>query len=354
MQAYGLSKYINSLGHKCEIVDYRLRYIYQWVEKYSLFSYYHAQREDGFGFIRSILRTIRYYPRLKQSKDKRWELFDKFMKTYLPVGHRIYKKSKIGAKYDALVVGSDQIWNADLTDGLQDVYFLNFDFDGKRIAYAASSGQDFVTGNPDYINKALKKFDYISCRESGLSIYCENLLKRNVPTVCDPIFLLSKEEWSSLCSDPIDDEKYILVYAFNETELFYEAIQEVSKVSNLPIVVIGTNNNPSLSINFRNIEAGPTEFLTLFKYAEFVISNTFHGVSTAIAFNKQFITVLPSKGANRIINILIASGLTNRIINTKNEVRDILNSIIDYNKVKSNMDEFISASKIFIQESLTE
>lgn len=352
LQAYGLSKYINSIGHKCEIVDYRLRYIYQWVEKYNLISYYHAQREDGFGFIKSVLRTIRYYPRLKQPKDKRWKLFDKFLNSYLPTGHRIYNKNKIGAKYDALVVGSDQIWNADLTDGLQDVYFLNFDFDGKRIAYAASSGQDFVAGDLDYINKTFKKFDYISCRESGLSSYCANLLNRDVPTVCDPIFLLSKDDWTTLCTNRIFNEEYILVYGFNENSLFGDVIKKVSTLLNLPVIRIGNRDLPQLNTETYKIEAGPIEFLTLFNNSSYIITNTFHGVSTAMVFNKQFVAVLPDCRFNRIVNVLRIAKLNDRIVNNIDDIKAIIDSEIDYDKVESNMSGLIEASKKYIQESL--
>lgn len=352
LQAYGLSKYINSIGHKCEIVDYRLRYIYQWVEKYNLISYYHAQREDGFGFIKSVLRTIRYYPRLKQPKDKRWKLFDKFMNSYLPTGHRIYNKNKIGAKYDALVVGSDQIWNADLTDGLQDVYFLNFDFKGKRIAYAASSGLDFVTGNQGYIHTALKKFDHISCRESGLSAYCGNLLKRDITTVCDPIFLLSKDDWTTLCTNRIFIEEYILVYGFNENRLFGDVISEVSTLLDLPVVRIGNKALPKLNVRTYNIEAGPKDFLTLFNKASYIITNTFHGVSTAMVFNKQFVAVLPDSRFNRIVNVLQIAQLKDRIVKTIDDIKPLIDSEIDYNNVESNMRGLIEASKNYIQESL--
>lgn len=352
LQAYALSRYINTIGHECEIVDYRLRYIYQWIEKYNLISYYHAQREDGFGFIRSILRTIRYFPRLNQPKDKRWELFDTFMKSYLPTGHRIYEKKKIGVKYDALVAGSDQIWNADLTGGLQDVYFLNFDFGGKRIAYAASSGQDSVVGNQVYVSNALQKFDYLSCRELGLSSYCNKILKRDVPTVCDPIFLIGRDEWKTLCSKPVVNDKYILVYGFNEDSLFGDVIKETSTLLNLSMIRIGNKALPKLNVRTYNIQAGPEDFLTLFNNASYIITNTFHGVSTAMVFNKQFIAVLPDSRYNRIVNVLQRARLNDRIVNTVDEVKSIIDSKIDYEKVESYMRGFIEASKKYIQEAL--
>lgn len=353
LQAYGLSKYINSLGFDCSIVDYRLRYIYQWSEKYNPISYYHAQREDGFGMIRSLCRTLRYYPRLKQVKDERWKLFEAFMHSYLPMGHRIYKHNFSAAGYDALIVGSDQIWNSELTDGLQDIYFLNVDFGGRRIAYAASSGQASVVGDNEYLSHVLKKFDYLSCRESGLSTFCQKLLNRNITTVCDPIFLLEKDVWASLCTESIIKEKYILIYGFDENDLFFETVKEVSEKMNLPIVRIGNKPLPQLNVQTHYVKAGPAEFLTLFNNSTFVITNTFHGVSTAMVFNKPFITVLPEKRANRIVNVLSIANLNDRIIDDLEEINSVVDSEIDYKAVKSNMNELIETSRKFIKDSLS-
>jgi hypothetical protein len=102
-------------------------------------------------------------------------------------------------KFDAIIVGSDQVWRkAYINDKYYKSYFLDF-VDGtktKKIAYAASFGKDYWEGKEDIddISKLLSDFTAVSTREkSGLAI-CKNSFGFNdAKHVLDPTMLMDKE-----------------------------------------------------------------------------------------------------------------------------------------------------------------
>ena len=69
-------------------------------------------------------------------------------------------------KYNAVICGSDQVWNRFIT-GDDNTYLLNsYDF-SKKISYAASLGASLYNENHcKIIAEQLRNFDAISVRES--------------------------------------------------------------------------------------------------------------------------------------------------------------------------------------------
>ena len=72
---------------------------------------------------------------------------------------------------DALICGSDQIWNVSRHSELQDVWFLGLDGNGwkkpKRIAYAPSVADPIPEKMKSKIAKRLVDFTAVSVREFG-------------------------------------------------------------------------------------------------------------------------------------------------------------------------------------------
>ena len=65
------------------------------------------------------------------------------------------------------------------------------------------------------------------------------------------------------------------------------------------------------------------------KYAEFIITNSFHGTAFSINLNKQFLVYMPSAFSTRISSILSMCQLEDRLM-TGDEVILPYNKIIDY------------------------
>lgn len=79
----------------------------------------------------------------------------------------------------------------------------------------------------------------------------------------------------------------------------------------------------------------PDEFLSYIKYADIVLTDSFHGTCFSIIYNKNFIDILPSVTGTRISSILKLFGLENRI--TTGDNYDLINENIDYNKINKKL-----------------
>lgn len=96
-------------------------------------------------------------------------------------------------KSDVYLVGSDQVWNEDITGDRSAAYLLDFGGENvKRISYASSIGVsewNFSQSYTEMASKQLKKFVSLSCREiTGANILSQKF-NLNITQVLDPTLL---------------------------------------------------------------------------------------------------------------------------------------------------------------------
>lgn len=276
LQAYALKTYINDIIGDCSIIDYRPKKI---ADNYHI-KWYRMLKNPKLLFVK-----IR-----RMTQDA---LFEDFINTKLCNDSKGESIENIKNSNCILVTGSDQVWNTDLThDDLN--YFLRFAGTGcKRISYGASVGNSTVVENySETIIGELKKFDYISCRESSaVSALKKKIDGINIYSVVDPTFLLSKEDWGKLCRRPKSSipKKYILFYALTESIELMSKAEQVARESGLPIISIHPMSK-RWKINGKNLnDIGPLEFLWLVNNADYVCTNSFHGSVFSVIFKKKCI-----------------------------------------------------------------
>ena len=119
-------------------------------------------------------------------------------------------------KTDLFVLGSDQIWNPDITSGFDNVYFGNIPCESqvKIISYAASLGKSNFS-ELDRINmrQLLSNIDKISVREPDAKKIIDELLTESESTVVvDPTILAGKSYFEPLIKK-INEEPYVLLYS---------------------------------------------------------------------------------------------------------------------------------------------
>ena len=160
----------------------------------------------------------------------------------------------------------------------------------------------------------------------------------NVEQVLDPTLLLSKDEWNQICSKKTYKKKYVLVYQLHANKQFDEYAKEFAKKYNLKLLRL----SPSL---YHITRSGkliylPTqyEFLSYFKNAEYILTDSFHATVFSIIFNKKFSVVLPGKTSTRITSILKMTGLENRVVNDFEDY-SLKNVDIEYKKVNKILEE---------------
>ncbi len=331
LQCYALAKSLTNQGICCDVLDYypnEFKYIY--CNKSRPVPLRELPGKILVMAVRNIIpskkKRERRFSAVLEVRNKK---FEDFLSKHIPLSEETICSEKemvsVCSDVDCYIAGSDQIWNSYLCN-FDSTFFLDFPDaqNKKRYSYAASFG---MTQLPEKLTAEYKRrlnlFDMISVREeSGASIVKE-LTGKDATVSCDPALLLTGEEWAPLCSPNREKEPYILVYYTWGSKELQERAKMLSektgyKVVSLPCtmnkdVITGTYDAPyGFDVQ---AQSGPAEFLSLFKNAEYVLTNTFHGTVFSILFHKPFLTALTTpKGQKntRITELLDALDLKNR------------------------------------------
>ncbi len=249
-------------------------------------------------------------------------------------------------KYDATILGSDEIWNVKNTGAPHDVFFFvkNKNSD-KTISYAACAGNSEIQHFKlfPYAISGIKKLDSLSVRDDKTQDLVKLLGRKDVERVLDPTFLI---DWEKYLPNLEKQEKYIFVYSYGLKDSQIYKITELAQIKNLKIVATGTNcpwadYNPIPS---------PFEWISYIKNAEFVCTSTFHGVILSVQLKKGF-AVFNSESP-KIYSILKELYLLERRVTEWNSLKTLFERTIDYVKLENYINQKIVISKNFILKNL--
>ena len=302
LQSYALQKRLRQLGTDAEIIDYNCSYIS------NPFSIETLKKKGFFNYMYGVIGHICYIPR-----SFRCNRFRKHLRYSEPMTSA--NRDAMGEKYDAYIAGSDQVWDYKLTD-FDQTYFLDFVKPGhKKYSYAASIGENLP---PEALCGAYKDllegFDRIIVREPYGADVVEELIGRRPEVACDPTLLLSGEEWAKVSVRPRTKKKYILVYQLGISTKLVEFVRQLQKETGLKVIYITFPLVGLIQCSLK-LTIGPREWIGLFKNAEYVVSDSFHGAVFAILFNKKFFVMTKGHHRNRRVEELLQlTGLEHRAV----------------------------------------
>lgn len=302
LQAYALKTVIDELGYEASIIDYTIK---------SDFSQYDPAIFSS-GLIFAPVKIKDYFKNVKRKKA-----FSAFRERYFNLSDKQYFDSdeltELNEMYDAFVVGSDQVWNVNITHKIPEDFLLSFVSDTKiKIAYAPSigNGEDIFLEKRNIFSDRLSRFDFISCREESGADLIGKITGQSIPVVLDPTLLLEPEKYIALDSEYEGrKDKYIFVYTFGKIRKDY--ILKLAKEKQLKIKYFSNFFHPGLCEKISH--SGPSEFINLIRNAEYVITNSFHGTVFSVLMRKRFCVYNLFKDSIRIPNILNKVGLMERI-----------------------------------------
>ena len=369
LQAYALQQILKGMGH--DVVTDRLgvvRKLPLWNR--ALRFLYHAVQF-------CILKNHRYYPYRylfvsfdKESKAKRSISIntERFVNTHIDTIDLLTRsnESVIDAvrQFDAIVVGSDQVWRATMSD--IPTYFLSFTkaINVKRIAYAASFGTDdlneYSKMDMKIASESIKLFDAVSVREKSGVHLCRDYFKMDAVHVLDPTMLLSKDDYLKLIEeeDKPCSENILLTYVLDRTQEKNDIIQRVGEALHLTSCENGAVKYFSNVVESNVSECiypSVSRWVAGFRDAQFVVTDSFHGTVFSIIFNKPFVAILNSKrGSSRFISLLSVLGLENRLISTTNDLLEEHLKPIDYTEVNKILNDWRYLSISFMERHLKE
>ncbi len=340
LQCYALQQTLRNLCPcaKVSVVDYKNQKI---KDDYKIFI---INKKNPYRFLRSLFgSSIRFFDRAKRTL-----VFYNFVKNNLNVG------SPSLNDYDVIFYGSDQIWNpvllADIKNPCIDRTYIGQGFSGTKIAYGASDGNKLEL--TEDVKKSLNLFSDISVRELTLAKKLSSLNK-TVSVVCDPVFLLSKEDWLKISIAP-KEKNYIFAYKIAENLDFDNEVEFLGKRLNKKIIQ-AVYIKPLKKFFCKKQKfvgaVSPLEFTGYIANADFVVTTSFHGTAFSCLFEKKFCVLKIKDGSERITDLLNILGLENRYVENISDITDFEEEIHN-DSVKNKMENYRNKSRQWLSDCM--
>lgn len=340
LQAYALATKINELGYSAKIINYQPNYY-------------------GKELLRAILASAYSVKRLLLDK-----LYLDFLRESGLLTTHTFKSiddlRTIGSSIDACIVGSDQVWNCTkYYNGKDDAMFLDFvDKTVKKISYAASLSMPSVPKSQVGRYKTmLKQFNAISVRERSGAKILEDIGLKNISVVIDPVYLLSKLEWSKVASRSkvdLSSEKYILAICLEDRDEVYEYAQRKAKHLGVKLYTLkngirGLRHDKRADKSYGNISV--YDYLNIVKNAQGIIADSFHAMSFSLIFNVN-IDIIPRNdhGNSRMVDLLSDFGISNRIVHDGKLISDN----IDFKPINTLISKQVDIAKSYLINAIEE
>jgi len=321
LQAYALQMFLTGLGHETEFFNSRISFIDQ-------VKYGRLVRKNPQGMIFNIKK----YNNFRHSWDGL---------------HISDKRSNTNFEYyDAVILGSDEIWNLTNKSFKHLPMFFGNGLNTKNlITYAPSCGNTTlqqIKNDPD-AQKGLSIIKHFSARDENVAGIIEALTGKKATIVLDPTLL-----WDGFnqVEEYIDIKQYILIYTYGFDAVQVKRIKEFAKTKKLKIISVGFYYEWC----DMNLPVTPLTFLTLVKNADYVITHSYHGVIFSIVYKKQFGVFTHMK--MKVESILRQLDLNDRILDENKDIEDIISKEIDYPKIESLLDEKRRQSIEYLKNAL--
>lgn len=356
LQAYATQEIIREITGSCEVINYRSR------EQRKVYSIY--KWDKGMALFKSLVKNVLSIPNYGIMKN-RANKYEQVINDLFTLSEECVEPEDVYGvwkKYDIIVSGSDQIWNKHSNE-LENISweymfpYLLHGYEGKKVSYA-SSITNMSDEEIEFISADLKKFDYISVRESSSSKKLNKEYNLNTINAIDPTFLLRKDEWITKLNLKKDEaEKYILFYVLcrhSEIKDLMSTVKKIAATKKISIKMIVPLNNirPEHGIEILQ-DVDPIDFMNLIYNATAVITDSYHGTILSVNLQKDIYSVCKGFPSDfRKVDILEGIGLQDRIIRNPEVLLFSEYPEIDYESIISCIDDLRMKSIGYLKMAL--
>lgn len=281
LQRYALMKVLQDMGHAVTHLNLRFRYRLPWYKKPK----YYGKR-----LLLKILfkRNIKVFSSPQDQYEQKCSITDAFYHKYINHTEIIYNPARLAqyTDFDAFIVGSDQVWRKRIAAKNMPYFFFSHlqSIDKPKIACAVSFGTDTNELNEEeieYYGNLYKKFNTVSVREnSGLNLLDQLGWKHpKAIHLLDPTFMLSKSDYQTIInsSETKPSAGNLFCYILDMSEEKEKLIKDIASERTLTPFYVSLENDVSIP-----------QWLKAFDDADFVITDSFHGLVFSLIFNKPF------------------------------------------------------------------
>lgn len=271
LQAYALCTYLRAKGLDVEMIDYHC----DGLDKREIIF-----KKSG-NIVYDFLRMILVRPREK----KKIRNCLSFLEEQNMISNISYNRKNIQSAckvYDAIIVGSDMIWDINITDN-DYTYYLDFaNTSVLKFSYGSSGTEGWQEKDYEKISRLLSQFLLIGVREEASQNLLRNVMNIESFVVCDPTLLLPIDHWKKYIKKP-KYKDYVLVYFPYDTVL--NAAKDYASTYNKKLLVIDNSITRKKYVKIWPISIG--EWLGYIESADAVFTDSYHGLIFSILFHKQ-------------------------------------------------------------------
>lgn len=318
-------------------------------------------------FVGKLLRQ-KVQKEFGQQMRMRRRAFDAFARAHFHLTRKTFSFDELrdlSREYDAVVVGSDQLW---LPVNIGGGYFtLEWaDKSVRKVSYATSIGLSHLD---DYYLSRMRNFlaDYsaVSVREDSAAALVRKATGNRPTVTCDPTMLLTAEQWRDVTDESykgMPSEPYVLCYFMGDNPWQRQCAVRYAWAHGLKVVAIAHNDVYISSDNdYADVypwDAGPAQWLALLEHASFVCTDSFHGSVFSNLFQVPFVSfrrhaAKSGQSTNsRIDTLLSVLGLSGRICESDGAFDAIAAQSIDFQKSEARLESYRAESSSWLDNAL--
>ncbi|MCC8074708.1 MAG: polysaccharide pyruvyl transferase family protein [Clostridiales bacterium] len=353
IHSYAFQQFLDQHGIDNVIIDYKPNYCNQKFDSRHPFNYYveHPRKDPN-----EQEAVLAKWQLLYQEREERYDRIQAFIDRYYRKTDQWYDPNRLDTMdpgCDIYVVATDVVWDYRKPDfGFDRGFFLQSKcMEGKgKIAFSVSRGGGGATFPPEQI----QGIDYISLRERTLYEFVRDDCNTPAALTLDPVFLQDAEFYEPLCKKP-EESGYVLLYEVmknspglvNRAEKYarehHLQLIELSEFMAHRYMPVGTEHPVKYGL-------GIEDWLGYLKYADCVFTNSFHGLSFCLIFQKQFY-VGGRPHFEKGTWLLEIFGLTDRWIKAG---QPLATGLIDYGPVEELRVKYKERSAQYILDAIEE
>jgi len=334
-QARCLAEGLRARGHEVELLDHDCRCI---------------RRAEARCALQPALpdRTPRHELKAYAQKTRRFVAAI----AQLPLSRRFsLHEPEAAGEYDAIVVGSDEVWNfRHPWYGSKPIFFGDGLKAGKLISYAASFGNHSAWDGIDAAwARKLGRFSSISVRDENSWHLVRNGTDKEPEIVLDPCLQFPE----AIRSRPASEEKpYAVVYGHGLPAWLKPKARRWARSRGVRLISIGYSNE---FVDEQRIAADPEDFASLMSGAQAVITNFFHGCVFALLNGKPWISSPSEYRSIKIPDLAAMLGAQHRLVDEQTPDRaltDLLDTPV-LPQVGARVDEARARSNDYLHAALS-
>lgn len=325
LQAWALKTVLERMGHSvefpaCNSVGYAKRLQPLWLKKpLSIFKR-----------VRSIVYRVCFNLFSFPGEDLKRARFKTFKKTFL--SERNCGPNEFGKYYDAMVVGSDQVWSDRHSKEDAPLFFGSVIPESlPKITYAVSYGDLPLEGERlARVIEAAKRFQAVSVREQLVKEQVEEASGKNVQVVLDPTLLLDAEAYASLLDGFKPPKKpYLFMYTLDTAPFYVETAKKLAARLGVEAIIAPMYQYSRLfAPSGLTYGISPDRMVGYIANATYVLAGSFHGTAFATIFNKPFLSLRDKpenpEALSRPGTLLKLTGNLNRVVTPETSIDEMV------------------------------